>query len=92
MKKLKFIFCFILLTLICIIGGNINNIYAYTTINSQTLFTPSTFDTLVLNYTTLPEVSVTGNQGYELRDGTCSSGSPNRGIYYNNTGAGQHAI
>ena len=89
MKKLKFIFCFILLTLICIIGGNINNIYAYTTINSQTLFTPSTFDTLVLNYTTLPEVSVTGNQGYELRDGTCSSGSPNRGIYYNNTGAGQ---
>ena len=89
MKKLKFIFCFILLTLICIIGGNINNIYAYTTINSQTLFTPSTFDTLVLNYTTLPEVSVTGNQGYELRDGTCSSGSPNRGVYYNNTEAGQ---
>ena len=89
MKKLKFVFCFILLTFIYIVGGNVNNIYAYTTINSQTLFTPSTFDTLVLNYTTLPTVSVSGSQAYHLGEGTTSSGAPTRGVYYDNASTGQ---
>ena len=89
MKKLKFVFCFILLTFIYIVGGNVNNIYAYTTINSQTLFTPSTFDTLVLNYTTLPTVSVSGSQTYHLGEGTTSSGAPTRGVYYDNASTGQ---
>lgn len=89
MKKLKLIFCFVLLTFFCIIGGNVNNIYAYTTIDSKTLFTPSTFDTLVLNYTTLPTVSVSGSQAYHMGDGTCSSGASNRGVYYDNASTGQ---
>ena len=77
-KKINLILVF-LISLI-IIGSN--NIFAYEGINSQTLFEPSIFDKLVLNYTTLPEISVSGSQPYTIRETTCPSGEPRIGVYY----------
>lgn len=45
------------------IGNN-----AYTVINSQTLLESNTLDTLTLNYTKLPNVSVTGSEKYIVSD------------------------
>lgn len=42
----------------------------YTTINSQTLLEANDLDTLVLNYTTLPKITVTGTEKYNLTDAT----------------------
>ena len=88
MKRVKAMLMMILVLGLIIVGKQ--NIFAYTGIDSQYLFEPSTFDNLVLNYSTLPSVSVSGGSSYTIRDGTCSSGSPSRGVYYSNSGAGQN--
>ena len=77
-KKINLIVVF-LISLI-IIGSK--SIFAYEGINSQTLFEPSIFDKLVLNYTTLPEISVSGSQPYTIKETTCPSGEPRIGVYY----------
>ena len=78
MKKVKVLLSLILVVVFCIIGSN--EVKAYTTIDSQYLFTPSTFDTLILNYTSLPTLSVSGSERYTISDGACSSGEPIRRI------------
>ena len=78
MKKVRVLLSLILVVAFCIIGSN--EVKAYTTIDSQYLFTPSTFDTLILNYTSLPTLSVSGSERYTISDGTCSTGEPNRRI------------
>ena len=78
MKKVKVLLSLILVVAFCIIGSN--EVKAYTTIDSQYLFTPSTFDTLILNYTSLPTLSVSGSERYTISDGACSSGEPIRRI------------
>ena len=88
MKRVKAMLMMILVLGLIIVGKQ--NIFAYTGIDSQYLFEPSTFDNLVLNYSTLPSVSVSGGSSYTIKDGTCSSGSPSRGVYYSNSGAGQN--
>ena len=40
----------------------------YSVINSQTLLESNTLDTLTLNYTKLPNVSVTGSEKYIVSD------------------------
>ena len=40
----------------------------YTVINSQTLMEDSTLDTLVLNYTSLPNITVSGSEKYKITD------------------------
>ncbi|MBO5476713.1 MAG: MucBP domain-containing protein, partial [Clostridia bacterium] len=89
MKKLKTIFCMLVVLMLMTFFNINNNVFAAATIDSQYLFIPSTFDTLVLNYSTLPNVSVSGSQGYTIQDGTTGSGHPRRGVYYTNTGSGQ---
>ena len=88
MKRVKAMLMMILVLGLIIVGKQ--NIFAYTGIDSQYLFEPSTFDNLVLNYSTLPSVSVSGGSSYTIKDGTSSSGSPSRGVYYSNSGAGQN--
>ena len=78
MKKVRVLLSLILVVAFCIIGSN--EVKAYTTIDSQYLFTPSTFDTLILNYTSLPTLSVSGSERYTISDGACSSGEPIRRI------------
>ena len=78
MKKVRVLLSLILVVVFCIIGSN--EVKAYTTIDSQYLFTPSTFDTLILNYTSLPTLSVSGSERYTISDGACSSGEPIRRI------------
>ena len=78
MKKVKVLLSLILVVAFCIIGSN--EVKAYTTIDSQYLFTPSTFDNLILNYTSLPTLSVSGSERYTISDGACSSGEPIRRI------------
>ena len=80
MKKVKVLLSLILVVAFCIIGSN--EVKAYTTIDSQYLFTPSTFDTLILNYTSLPTLTVSGSERYTISDGTCSTGEPNRRINF----------
>ena len=80
MKKVRVLLSLILVVAFCIIGSN--EVKAYTTIDSQYLFTPSTFDTLILNYTSLPTLTVSGSERYTISDGTCSTGEPNRRINF----------
>ena len=80
MKKVKVLLSLILVVAFCIIGSN--EVKAYTTIDSQYLFTPSTFDNLILNYTSLPTLTVSGSERYTISDGTCSTGEPNRRINF----------
>ena len=80
MKKVRVLLSLILVVVFCIIGSN--EVKAYTTIDSQYLFTPSTFDTLILNYTSLPTLTVSGSERYTISDGTCSTGEPNRRINF----------
>lgn len=42
----------------------------YTNINSQTLLEANSLDTLVLNYTSLPSITVSGSETYHLSDTT----------------------
>ena len=80
MKKVRVFLSMILVFAFMIICSN--NVKAYTTIDSKYLFNPSTFDNLILNYKTLPTISVSGSERYEIKDGTCSSGEANRQISF----------
>ena len=80
MKKVRVFLSMILVFAFMIICSN--NVKAYTTIDSKYLFNPSTFDNLILNYKTLPTISVSGSERYEIKDGTCSSGEANRRISF----------
>ena len=80
MKKIKVFLSMLLVFAFMIICSN--NVKAYTTIDSKYLFNPSTFDNLILNYKTLPTISVSGSERYEIKDGTCSSGEANRRISF----------
>ena len=89
MKKLKtFILAIFCIAIVSVLSGN-SSVYAYERISSQTLFQPSTFDSLKLNYTSLPTLSVSGSQGYTITDGECGDGSPNRQITFNDTWNGK---
>ena len=89
MKRIKSYFKIVLLVL-AIIVLNKAELFAYTGINSQTLFEPSVFDNLVLNYTTLPEISVSGSAPYTITYSTAGSGHPRIHVNYSNSGAGQN--
>ncbi len=65
MRKIKVILSIIVMTAIILIGKN-NEVQAYRSITSQELFEASTFDTLNLNYTSLPNISVTGSTPYNV--------------------------
>ena len=73
-KVLGFICVFIML--LVIIFFNSQKVYAttnnngYTTINSQTLLETNHLDTLVLNYESLPNITVTGSEKYNLTNAT----------------------
>lgn len=71
---LGFISVFIMLVVILLLTRQ--KVYAtasnngYTTINSQTLLESNSLDTLVLNYTSLPNITVTGSEKYKLTNAT----------------------
>ena len=77
-KKSKKVFTIIMaitLSIISIIIANGISLFksvqaatGYTVINSETLFDKSTLDTLKLNITSLPEVTVEGSKNYTLKD------------------------
>ena len=68
MKKLKlFLYTLFLLLAFFTIGNN-NQVHAYSTISSTQLFGAGTLDSLWLNYTSLPEISVTGSTGSTCYD------------------------
>lgn len=73
-KVLGFIGVFIMLLVIIFL--NRQKVYAttsnngYTTINSQTLLETNHLDTLVLNYASLPNITITGSEKYNLTNTT----------------------
>lgn len=85
MKKFKFGKYFLIILFMMII--NYNKTYAALPINSETLFNPSTFDTLVLNIKNVPEVTVTGSTGYTKTEEYASDGISRRvKVQFNNSG------
>ena len=86
MKKFKATLFVMFLSLMLV---TTQKLYAYERITALSLLEPSTFDTLVLNYTTLPEVTVSGSEAYTMTDGTVGSGHPNRRVTYNNVNTGR---
>ena len=85
MRKIKyFLGVFVMLSIVFTFSTTVN---AASQISLETLFTPSSFDSLVLNYSSLPTVTVTGSASYTLSDAE-SSGYSQRRITYNNVTLG----
>lgn len=72
-KKIKILFMFLIILFIILDKSQVS---AYTIINSNTLFEESIFNTLELNYKTLPTVTVSGSySNYSIYDGETVSGT-----------------
>ena len=69
------------------------NVYAatnaYTIINSQTLLESNSLDKLTLNYTSRPQVTVSGTEPYTIRDGVTSDSTPKREVEFTNATQGR---
>lgn len=61
----------------------------YTVIHSQTLLEANTLDKLVLNYTSLPSVTISGSETYTIKDGVTGDSTPKREVEFVNTTKGK---
>ena len=89
MKK-KILFLIMILIIISLILIKIVNATdGYKTINSKTLFEKSELDSLVLNYNSLPTVTITGTHNYTLTDKTRYENVKIRELQFKNLVVGQ---
>lgn len=94
MKKQKILSCIcIIMMLFTTLFSNLRPVFSastgYSVINSQTLLESSTLDSLTLNYTELPSISISGTQTYITKDDVTPDSSPKREIEFTNTTAGK---
>ena len=92
-KKQKILsFISIIMAFFIALFFNLSSVYAatpYTVINSQTLLEANTLDKLVLNYTSLPKVSISGSETYTIKDGVTGDSTPKREVEFANIPKGK---
>ncbi|MGN1013203.1 MAG: SpaA isopeptide-forming pilin-related protein [Clostridia bacterium] len=81
MKKRRGLIILVLFAILFILSGS-KNVQAYSTIHSNEIFPTGTLDSLWLNYTTLPQVSITGSVGSSVYDTSYSGNSIVTGYTY----------
>ena len=93
-KKLKILdyFC-IMIMIFTTVFSNLTPVFSangYTVINSQSLLETNTLDTLELNYTSRPTVTVSGSEPYTITDDVTFDGSNIRKIQFPNATSGKN--
>lgn len=94
-RKKQKILTFICVNIIFLIAlfSNLTHVYAatnpYTVINSQTLLEANALDKLVLNYTSLPSITIAGSETYTIKDGVTGDSTPKREVEFVNATKGK---
>ena len=81
MKKIRGLIIVVLFSILFILSSS-KNVQAYSTIHSNEIFPTGTLDSLWLNYTTLPQVSITGSVGSSVYDTSYSGNNIVTGYTY----------
>ena len=80
-NKFRLLFLTIFISLFLVISGS-NNVKAYSTISSNQIFGMGTLDSLWLNYSTLPQITVSGSVGNSVYDTPFTGNNVTTGYTY----------